>query len=145
MLPMNYPIVHFEIPADDTERAIAFYKNTFGWEINKFDMPSDGATEGHDYYGVRTSPVDEKNMPMKPGAINGGLMKRKMPDQPFMNYIQADSIDDVLKTIVENGGMVAMPKTEIAPNMGWIAAFKDTEGNLMGLHEMPEEAKAQMA
>ena len=62
-----------------------------------------------------------------------------------MNYIQADSIDEALSAVKENGGEVAMPKTEIAPGMGWIAAFKDTEGNLMGLHEMPEAMKAQMA
>ena len=128
---MSNAIVHFEIPADDVERAIAFYQKTFGWQINTFDMPS-----GEPYYGVQTTPVDEKHQPIKPGAINGGLMKRKMPGQPFMNYIQVDSIDEAVKLIEANGGMIVLPKTEIAPNMGWIAAFKDPEQNLMGLHEL---------
>ena len=78
---MNNPIVHFEIPADDVERASNFYRQTFGWQINKFDLPA-----GEAYYGVRTTEVDDKQRPVKAGEINGGLMKRKMPDQPFMNY-----------------------------------------------------------
>lgn len=129
---MKNPIVHFEIPADDVNRAIKFYTETFGWDINKFDLPG-----GDAYYGVRTVEVDEKQMPKEPGGINGGLMQRKMPGQPFMNYISVASIDAMIGTIQANGGMVVLPKTEIAPGMGWIGAFKDTEGNLMGLHEVP--------
>lgn len=125
---MKNPIVHFEIPANDTARAIKFYQDTFGWQINKFDMPTG------EYFGVTTTEVDEKHQPTSPG-INGGLMKRNNLDQPFMNYIQVSDIDEMLSAIENNGGVVAMPKTEIAPNMGWIAAFKDTEGNLLGLHQ----------
>ncbi len=134
---MKNSIVHFEIPADDVLRAKDFYTKTFGWEINKFPMP-EGAAE---YYGVRTTEVDEKFQPKTPGAINGGLMKRQNAGQPFMNYISVDSIDEMLKTITANGGMVALPKTEIGAGMGWIAAFKDTENNLMGLHEVPASMK----
>ncbi len=133
---MPNPIVHFEIPADDVERASEFYRNAFGWSFNKFDMPN-----GQTYWGVTTTEVDEKMRPTKPGEINGGLMKRVAPGQPFMNYIQVDSIDEMSSKIVASGGIVVMPKTEIAPNMGWIAAFKDTEGNLIGLHELAEVLK----
>ncbi len=135
----NNSIVHFEIPADDVNRAIAFYKNTFGWSFKKFDMPGDGSTEGEPYYGVITTDIDERGMATTPGAINGGLMKRKMPQQPFMNYIHADSIDATIETIQSNGGEIVMPKTEIGKGMGWIAAFKDPEGNIMGLHQIPGE------
>ncbi|MGZ7136310.1 MAG: VOC family protein, partial [Methanobacterium sp.] len=34
-------VVHFEIPADDPERAIEFYKNVFGWKIDKWEGPFD--------------------------------------------------------------------------------------------------------
>ena len=133
---MKNPIVHFEIPADDVERAEEFYTKTFGWKIEKFDMP-----EGDPYYMVYAAETDENNMVKKQGQINGGMMKRKDPAQPFMNYLSVDSIEDALKDIKANGGTEAMPKTEIAPSMGWIAAFKDTEGNLMGLHEVPADKK----
>jgi predicted enzyme related to lactoylglutathione lyase len=134
---MKHPVVHFEIPADDVDRAMDFYKKTFGWEFHKFDMPSDGSTEGDPYYGVITTEVGDNKMPKTPGAINDGLMKRKNPGQVYMDYITTDSIDDSLKAVQENGGSVCMPKTEIGAGMGWIACFKDPEGNIMGLHQMP--------
>jgi uncharacterized protein len=28
-------VIHFEIPAEDTERADKFYSQVFGWNINK--------------------------------------------------------------------------------------------------------------
>ena len=46
------PIVHFKIPADDMKREKSFYEKTFGWEIEKFDMPSDSSTGGDPYYIV---------------------------------------------------------------------------------------------
>ena len=71
-------------------------------------------------------------------------MKRKNPGQPFMNYIKVESINVMLNTIKENGGKILLPKTEIVPGMGWIAAFKDTENNILGLHELSTEIKEKM-
>ena len=132
------PIVHFEIPADDVERANKFYTETFGWKITKFEMSDDSSTGGEPYYMVYTTETDENGMTKKPGAINGGLMKRN-PGQPFMNYISVNNIDEKLSVIKEKGGEVCMPKTEIGKGMGWIACFKDTEGNMMGLHQEAEK------
>ena len=121
---MPNSIVHFEIPADDVERAQKFYKQAFGWKISDpWKM---------NYFLVETKKKGED-------GINGGLMHRKMPDQPFMNYVAVKSIDPFLKKVEAAGGMICMPRTEIGPDMGWIAAFKDTEGNMMGLHEAPKK------
>src|SRR3989338_3707611 len=109
---MPNPIVHFEIPAADVNRATAFYENIFGWKIEKWS----GST--HDYFMVYTKDK-EKN-----AGIDGGLMQRMHPGQPFMNYISVDSIDTINKTITAAGGIIVMPKQEIAPGMGWISAFK---------------------
>ena len=127
-------VVHFEIPADNIERAQKFYKNMFGWKIEKFQLPED------EYWIVYTTEVDKNSRPTKPGGINGGLIKRKNPQQPFMNYISVESIDKTLKTIEASNGRIAMPKQEIGKGMGWIAAFIDPEGNIMGLHQ---EAKKE--
>ncbi len=47
----------------------------------------------------------------------------------------------MLKNIVAKGGTVCLPKTEISRGMGWIACFQDTEGNLMGIHQVPKKQK----
>jgi predicted enzyme related to lactoylglutathione lyase len=84
---------------------------------------------GREYFGVTTK--NEK----EPG-IDGGLMKRNMPGQPFTNYITVKSIDATNLAVQANGGVVVLPKREIGMGMGWISAFKDTENNIIGLHEM---------
>ena len=91
-----------------------------------------------DYFFVETRKKGED-------GINGGLMQRKMPDQPFMNYIMTKSIDKSLQKVERAGGSVVMPKQEIGQNMGWIGAFKDTEGNIMGFHEAPRKPAAKKA
>ena len=122
---MPNPVVHFEIPADDVARAKAFYERTFGWTIKPFPMPP-----GQEYYGVTTRKKGE------PG-IDGGLMKRNMPGQPFTNYITVKSIDAMNLIVQRNGGTVVLPKQEIGKGMGSISAFRDPENNIIGLHEMP--------
>ena len=120
---MAYAIVHFEIPADDVARAQKFYKQAFGWKISDpYKM---------NYFFVETRKQGEE-------GINGGLMQRKMPDQPFMNYIGVKSIAAALKRVEQAGGTICMPTMEIGQKMGWIAAFKDTEGNLMGFYQAPK-------
>jgi uncharacterized protein len=121
---MPNSIVHFEIPADDLKRAKKFYEKALGWKItDPWNMQ---------YFMVETKDKGKD-------GINGGLMQRKMPGQPFMNYIAVESIDASLKKVEKEGGKVAMPKMEIGEGMGWIAAFQDTEGNLMGFHQMPQK------
>ena len=122
---MPNAIVHFEIPADDVARAKTFYEKTFGWTITAYPMPP-----GQEYYGVKTKKDGE------PG-IDGGLMKRNMPGQPFTNYITVASIDAMNAAVQANGGRVVLPKREIGAGMGWISAFMDPENNLIGLHQLP--------
>ena len=125
---MPNAIVHFEIPADDVARAQKFYKEAFGWKISD--------PMKMDYFFVETRKKGEE-------GINGGLMQRKNPGQPFMNYIAVKSVDASLKKVVQAGGSICMPRTEIGKNMGWIAAFKDTEGNIMGFHQAPSPPAAK--
>lgn len=130
---MPNSVMHFEIPADDVARAKAFYERTFGWTIKLFPMPA-----GDEYFGITTKKKGE------PG-IDGGLMKRKMPGQPFTNYITVKSIDAMNQIVQRNGGIVVLPKQAIGQGMGWISAFKDPENNILGLHEMPAAAPAPKA
>ena len=119
-------VVHFEIPADNVERAKNFYKQAFGWDINQYP--------GMEYHMVNTTEVDQKTqMPTKPGAINGGLAKRNN-DTNHSTVITVDvqDIDAALKSIEQHGGRTVQKKQPVA-DMGFTAYFKDTEGNVVGL------------
>jgi predicted enzyme related to lactoylglutathione lyase len=121
-------VVHFEIPADDVERAKRFYGSVFGWQLQ--DIPD------MDYVGVRTTPVDEQTqLPLERGAINGGMYRRtaEVPSAPVVT-IDVESVDDALKQVEAGGGSVVRPRTEI-PGMGAFAYFTDPEGNVLGLWE----------
>lgn len=122
-------IVHFEIPVDDLERARAFY-SIFGWNLQDWPMP-DGST----YIGVHTTPIDEKTrQPLKPGAINGGIMQRSKDVKAPVFAINVASIDERVAQIEKAGGKVVKPKIDMM-GMGFYAYVKDTEGNVIGLWE----------
>jgi predicted enzyme related to lactoylglutathione lyase len=119
-------VVHFEIPADDVARAKEFYRSAFDWQLQ--DMPD------MDYTIVRTTDVDENQMPTTPGAINGGLMRRSQDTPAPVLTIDVESIDQALKQVQAAGGRVVRERTEI-PGMGAYAYFTDPEGNTLGLWE----------
>lgn len=118
-------VVHFEIGAEDPERAMEFYKNVFDWEFEKWSGPME-------YWMVTTGPKEE------PG-INGGLMKRQEPisgggSNAFVCTIDVSSVDEYIEKIKENDGEIIMGKTEV-PELGLMAYCKDTEGNSFGIME----------
>jgi predicted enzyme related to lactoylglutathione lyase len=119
-------VVHFEIPADDVERAKEFYRSVFDWQLQ--DMPE------MDYTIVRTTEVDENQMPTTPGAINGGIMRRSQATPAPVLTIDVESVDQALKQVQAAGGRVVRERTEI-PGMGAFAYFTDPEGNTVGLWE----------
>lgn len=110
--------VHFEIPANDAKRAVKFFGDVFGWQSNEFG-------ENSGYFLATTGSEDE------PG-IHGAIMQRKHPEQPLTNSISVDSIDKYAEKITNAGGQIVVPKMTI-PSAGYLAYFKDTEGNIHGL------------
>ena len=123
-------VVHFEIPADDVERAKGFYGSIFGWQLQTMPI---GESE---YTIVVTTPIDDRTQqPTEAGGINGGMMKRtgSTPRSPVLT-IDVNEIDVSLKEIEAQDGKVVTPRTEI-PGMGAFAYFEDPEGNVLGLWE----------
>jgi predicted enzyme related to lactoylglutathione lyase len=116
-------VIHFEIPADDPERAVKFYQKVFGWEINKWGPA--------DYWLAKTGTEGE------PG-INGAIMTRET-QKTTVNTISVSSVDEFAQKIVEGGGKVVAPKMAI-PGVGYFAYCVDTEGNVFGV--MQEDPKA---
>lgn len=118
-------VIHFEVSADDPERAVRFYADVFGWRAKKWE----GGDE--DYWLIDTG---------SDGAgINGGLFKRKGPIG-HVNTIDVASVDDAIAKVEAAGGSIAHPKHAI-PGVGWFAYCKDTEGSVFGVMQMDESAK----
>lgn len=121
---MSGRVVHFEIPADDLDRAREFYRSAFGWELS--------AVPGMPYTIVRTVATDDEGMPTEPGAINGGMLQRQGPITGPVITIDVDDIDKALETVVARGGTTVLPRAAVG-DMGFTGYFTDTEGNLLGL------------
>ena len=120
-------IVHFDIPADDIERAKKFYKDLFDWKIEPVPGPME-------YFEIST-----KNEEGKEG-VAGGMGKRQQQGTAITNYIGVSSIDEYIQKALKLGAKIIMPKATI-PGFGYLAVFLDTENNSLGLWETDPNAK----
>lgn len=123
-------VIHFEIHAEDPERAIRFYEAVFGWGFARW-------TE-MEYWLVKTGPAEQ------PG-IDGGLMRRHgtVDGTAVIAYVCTVDVPDLPATTsaVEGaGGTIALPRMPV-PGVGWLAYFKDTEGNVFGAMQADPAAK----
>jgi len=110
-------VIHFEITADNPQRAVDFYTRTFGWTAEKWPGPME-------YWLVKTGPAET------PG-IDGGIVRRTGP-AGHINTIDVPSVDEFTEAIIANGGAVAVPKMSI-PGVGYVAYFQDTEGSVFSV------------
>ncbi len=124
---MSARVVHFEVPFDDPERALGFYREVFDWQIKP--MPEMG------YNIVATGPAGDDGMPNAPGYIGGGMMQRLEHVATPVIVLDVDDIDATLADVEAHGGSTVEPKSAVG-DMGFAAYFKDSEGNLMGLWQM---------
>ena len=118
-------VVHFEIYADEVERATKFYAEVFGWQIHKWDGPDD-------YWLAITGGGGE-------AGIDGAISGRPQPGAIGMNFIDVESVDDYIAKIQANGGTLVRPKIHI-PEVGYTAVCNDTEGNPVGLFQIDPTA-----
>jgi predicted enzyme related to lactoylglutathione lyase len=123
-------VVHFEIHAENPERAAAFYRKVFDWQIIKWDGPAD-------YWLITTGPDSE------PG-INGAIVQRQGPINgdaviAYVCTIDVADIDAAIANVRAQGGTEALPKMAV-PGVGWLAYFKDTEGNVFGMLQTDHSA-----
>src|SRR5438128_5527257 len=96
-------VVHFEIHADDPQRAVQFYTQLFGWEITKWAGPQD-------YWLIKTVPDGQH-------GINRGLLKRQgfIDGQAITAYvctIDVPSVDACTQKLSAVGGTIVVPKMQ---------------------------------
>ncbi len=115
----NHNIAHFDIQADDVERARRFYERVFGWRFEAWGPP--------DFYLIHTGSEDD------PG-IHGSVSKRLEPvvGRGRIGYECTISVEDlaaIKAAIVANGGKIVFDEYEIV-GVGRMIRFEDTEGNV---------------
>lgn len=120
---MNNPATYFEIPVDDLNRAMTFYSRVFDCDFVQDSIHGN----------------DMAFFPWESGAsgITGALAKGETY-KPSMSgsliYLSSSDLEKTLLKIAEAGGSILFPKTEV-PSYGWVAEFKDSEGNRVALFQ----------
>ncbi len=115
----------FEIYVDEMERARAFYEAVFGVGLTNLPTPDEG---------------EMWTFPFEMGAPNaaGSLIKHPAGSPGpggTMVYFQCEDVAEQIGRVPGAGGTVIQDKTSIG-DYGFIAMFKDTEGNVVGLHSI---------
>ena len=115
---MTNAVSWVEIPVDDFNRAKSFYGKIYDYEMPEMAMEVTkmGILPHDQEKGVGAAIVHGDNFrPTKDGVkvyLNGG-----------------DDLSQVLDKVEAAGGKVVLGKTMISPEMGYYAAFIETEGN----------------
>jgi predicted enzyme related to lactoylglutathione lyase len=116
-------IVHFEIPADDTEAAREFWGSLFGWEFEAYPGPSE-------YHMTRISDT------------TGGAISNMEPGKRGTRaYLAVDDINAGAARVKELGGESDEPMA--VPSMGWFSTCKDPHGNEFGLWQTDPSAQSE--
>ncbi len=113
----------FEIPVDDFDRAKAFYSKIFDYEMPTLQM-------GPSQMGI---------LIYEQGKGVGGAIVKGEGQVPSAHgtlvYLNAGTdLSVVLDRVEGAGGKIVLPKTPVAPDLGFFAYVMDTEGNRIGLH-----------
>ena len=116
------PVVYFEIPVTDMNRAIKFYKSVFHFEFN---------IENIDNNEMALFPFTAGNSGIT-GALAKGEIYKPTKDGVVI-YFKTNNIDETLPLAKLNGGNILYPKTD--NGIGFVAEFQDSEGNRIAIHQ----------
>ena len=119
-------VVHFDIAATDTARALAFYSRALGSKISK-------ATGPLDYWLISTG---EKNEP----GTDGGIAQREADWQRVTMFVDVETVDASAAKIEKAEGRIVQPRA-IIPGVGYVVACEDTEGNAFAIIQQDETAR----
>ncbi len=111
--------VQFEISAEKPLRAVEFYENVFGWQIDEFDFP-------YEYWLIKTGYGEEEI---------GTIVKRRNERMERIT-IDVKSIDLHIEKIKNKGGKILNPEIRVPGEMD-LVYFKDSEGNVLEMVERP--------
>ena len=117
-------IVHFEIPAENPEKAAKFYTDAFGWEIKQWGKEP--------YWLIKTGPKSEM-------GIDGAIYKKDWMNLT-VNTIGVEDLEKAMEKVKSAGGEIIREPMDI-PGVGRHVYAKDPEGNMFGIIQPSEEMK----
>ena len=120
---MSNAINWFELPSNNFDRAVKFYSEVLGSDLQQVD--GDG-------FVMAFFPTKEKGVG---GCVVHGNGSKPSPDGTLVYLNGGDDLNQPLGRVEAAGGKVVMPKTGIGEN-GFMAIFMDTEGNRVAFHSM---------
>jgi hypothetical protein len=117
------PVVYFEIPVLDLDRACDFYSNVFETKLTQ---------EVVDGYQMAFFETSDDSFGASGALVVGDVY---VPSQQgcFL-YFGVESIDETIARALELGGSVLYPKKSNG-DLGSVAEIQDSEGNRIALHE----------
>lgn len=118
----------FNIPSDNLERAVNFYRDVFGWNPQPLTKE---AVAANDFHTVLTGESDDSNWPKAPGVINGCIVKKEMGIPHATILIVVDDLDQAERRLSAAGGQVISERIHINGVNGELFLAKDTEGNVI--------------
>lgn len=123
------PVVHFEIPYDDRDRIVKFYRDAFGWELQLL-----GEDMGNYVLATTAKPGGPARPDAVPGAIGGGFFKRN-PDWPAQYPSVVIAVSDVRESMakVRAAGGEVLGDPMAIPGVGQYVSFFDSEKNRLSL------------
>lgn len=126
------PVVHFEMPYEDADRASDFYSRAFGWQMNKL-----GEDMGSYVVAMTSERADLRGRPEKPGVIDGGFFKKSKQNQVPGIVVSVDDIKAAMAKVEESGGKIIGASKGLEPDdipgVGLYVSIEDTEGNRVSL------------
>ncbi|MEW5837750.1 MAG: VOC family protein [Pseudomonadota bacterium] len=126
------PVVWFEIYVQDMERAKTFYEAVFAIKLEPMHP-----LEGWPNMEMWAFPSDKEKSQTTYGACGMLIQMEGVPSGGggTLIYFGCEDCAVEAKRAVEHGGTLFKEKMSIGEN-GFIAMVQDTEGNMIGLHNM---------
>jgi predicted enzyme related to lactoylglutathione lyase len=127
-------IVWADIPATDLERASKFYAHVLG-----MPMTSPPGMEG---VALPGSPPEPGTPPPEVMTVAFDLYvgdRKPSMDGCTVYLSSGGDIDGMIARVREAGGGILQEKQFMGPMVGWIAFFKDSEGNRIGIQQPSQE------
>ena len=112
-IPVNYP-----------QMTLPFYKEAFGWNFSPANQ--------QDYWLMGT---DQENLNLEESVLHHNN------PEPVIDTIEVNDLTAAVDKIRSLGGEILVPNIHL-PGLGWLAYFRDPEGNILSAMEVDTSEKA---